>query len=175
MSDPPPAPHRNPSWPRTLVRALAICAGAVVILLPAWLPDRPEVPIERGTVEFLQALLLALSAAVMLGASAHAGAYRPVCRVLGLALIAAFVGEIEDFLSEILGWNFPEAWFVGGILLVALVMALRHRRVMVHFLATLGNHAGYSADLPELPRTAGMLSDFSRGARVFVDFGPAAG
>ena len=45
-------------------------------------------------------------------------------------------------MSEILGWRFPEAWVVGLILLVALITALRHRRVMVHFLATLGNHAG---------------------------------
>lgn len=142
MSDPPPKPRRNPSWSRTLVRALMICGGSVAILLPAWLPNRPDVPIERGTVELLQAFLLAAAAAVMLGAAAHAGPYRPVCRVLALGLIAAFVGEIEDFVSGILGWKFPEAWFVGGILLLALATAFRHRQVMVHFVATLGNHAG---------------------------------
>lgn len=124
------------------MRALLICGGSVAILLPAWLPNRPEVPIERGTVELLQAFLLAAAATVMLGASSHAGLYRPVCRVLGLGFIAAFVGEIEDFVSGILNWKFPEAWFVGAILLIALITALRHRRVMVHFLATLGNHAG---------------------------------
>lgn len=124
------------------MRALLICGGSVAILLPAWLPNRPEVPIERGTVELLQAFLLAAAATVMLGASAHAGLYRPVCRVLGLGFIAAFVGEIEDFVSGILKWKFPEAWVVGAILLIALITALRHRRVMVHFLATLGNHAG---------------------------------
>lgn len=142
MSDPPPKPRRNPSWSRTLVRTLMICGGSVAILLPAWLPNRPDVPIERGTVELLQAFLLAAAAAVMLGAAAHAGPYRPVCRVLALGLIAAFVGEIEDFVSGILGWQFPEAWFVGGILLLALATAFRHRQVMVHFVATLGNHAG---------------------------------
>jgi len=114
----------------------------VAILLPAWLPNRPSVPIERGTVELLQAFLLAASATVMLGASSHAGAYRPVCRILGLGLIAAFVGEIEDFVSEILGWKFPEAWVVAFILVIALITALRHRRVTIHFLSTLGNHAG---------------------------------
>lgn len=135
-------PQRNPSWSRTLVRILLICAGTVAILLPAWLPNRPRVPIERGTVELLQAFLLAAAATVMLGASPHAGAYRPVCRVLALGLIAAFVGEIEDFISGILGWKFPEAWVVGLILFVALITALRHRQMMVHFIATLGNHAG---------------------------------
>jgi hypothetical protein len=143
MSDGAPTkPQRNPSWSRTLVRALLVCAGSVAILLPAWLPNRPSVPIERGTVELLQAFLLAASATVMLGASSHAGIYRPVCRILGMGLIAAFVGEIEDFVSGILGWKFPEAWVVAFILVIALITALRHRRVTIHFLATLGNHAG---------------------------------
>jgi hypothetical protein len=142
MSDAPPKPQRNPSWSRTLVRLLMICAGCVAILLPAWLPNRPSVPIGRGTVELLQAFLLAASAVVMLGASPHAGSYRPVCRILTLGLIAAFVGEIEDFVSGILGWAFPEGWVIGAILLVALVAAFKHRRVMVHFIATLGQHAG---------------------------------
>lgn len=141
MSDDPPKPQRNPSWPRTLVRILLICGGTVAILLPAWLPDRPSVPIERGTVELLQAGLLAAAAAVMLGASPHAGVFRPVCQVLALGLIAAFVGEIEDFVSGILGWHFHEAWVIGLILLVALVNTIRHRRVMLQFLSQLGNHA----------------------------------
>jgi predicted membrane protein len=142
MSDVPAKPQRNSSWWRTLVRVILICAGTVAILLPAWLPNRPSVPVERGTVELLQALLLAAAAAVMFGASPHAGVNRPVCRVIGLGLIAAFVGEIEDFISEILGRNFPEAWAIGAIVMVALIIILRHRRVMLGFLSTLGNHAG---------------------------------
>ncbi|RYD22239.1 MAG: hypothetical protein EOP88_08900 [Verrucomicrobiaceae bacterium] len=135
-------PQRKASWKRTVVRAALICAGSVAILLPAWLPNRPDAPLERGTVELLQAFLLAVSAAIMLGAASHAGQNRPVCRVLAFGLIAGFVGEIEDFISGILGWKFPEAWFVGAILLVALVTIMKHRRVMLHFLTTLGNHAG---------------------------------
>ncbi len=134
--------RRKPSWSKTLLRTALICGGCVAILLPAWLPNRPDIPIERGTVELLQAFLLAASAAIMLGASPHAGAYRPVCRVMALGLIAAFVGEIEDFVSGILGWKFPEAWVVGAILVFGLVTALRHRRIMIHFLSGLGNHAG---------------------------------
>lgn len=134
--------RRNSSWSRTLLRATLISGGAVAILLPAWLPNRGSVPIERGTVELLQASLLAASSAIMLGASSHAGYNRPVCRVAGIVLFAAFIAEIEDFLSEILGLRFPEVWVLGVILLTALVTALRHRRVMVHFISTLGNHAG---------------------------------
>jgi hypothetical protein len=142
MSDPPPKPQRNPSLSRTLTRVLLVCAGSVAILLPAWLPNRPQVPIERGTVELLQAALLAAASVVMFGASSHAGYYRPVCRVLGLGFFAAFVGEIEDFVSGILKLKFPEAWVIAIILTVALVTALRHRMPMIHFFATLGNHAG---------------------------------
>ena len=135
-------PQRNSSWSATLLRVLLICGGSVAILLPAWLPNRPSVPIGRGTVELLQAFLLAAAAAVILGASTHAGRNRPVCRVLALGLLAAFVGEIDDFISGIMGINFPEGWTVGFILLYALVTIYRHRRVMFHFFSTMGNHAG---------------------------------
>ncbi len=124
------------------MRATLICGGTVAILLPAWLPSRPSVQIERGTVELLQALLLLAASAVMIGASPHAGFNRPVCRIFALALLAAFVGEIEDFISGFLHWKFPEAWVIGVILLIALISTFRHRRVMLHFLSTLGNHAG---------------------------------
>ena len=134
--------QRNPSWLRNLVRVTLICLGCIVILLPAWLPNRPTVPIKSGTVEFLQACLLAASAAVMLGAAPHAGRNRPVCLVLALLLIAAFVGEIEDFISSFLHLKFPEGWVAGTILLVAVITAFRHRRVVVHFVSTMGNHAG---------------------------------
>lgn len=141
MSDTLSKPRRNPSWKRTLLLTLLICLGSVMILLPAWLPNRPGVPMERGTVEFLQAMLLAAAAAVMLGTSSHAAYYRPVCRVLALGFLAAFIGEIEDFLSGILGIRFPESWCVGAILSLALITLLRHRKVMLHFLSVLGHHA----------------------------------
>ncbi len=134
--------QRHPSVKRTLTRIILICGGAIAILLPAWLPNHGSVPLERSTVELLQSLLLIAAAAVMFGASSHAGANRPVCRVLGLGLIAGFMGEIEDFVSGVLKFKFPEAWIVGVILLVALITTLRHWRVMVHFFSGLGNHAG---------------------------------
>lgn len=142
MFDAPPKPQRNPSFSRTLLRVLLISAGSVAILLPAWLPNRPSAPLERGTVELLQAVLLAAAAGLMFGASPHAGAYRPVCRVLGLALMAAFAGEIEDFVSGVMHLKFPEAWVAGTLAMAAIIIAMRHRRVMAHFIATLGQHAG---------------------------------
>jgi len=137
-----PSRRRDQSLSGTLLRIVMIAGGCVAILLPAWLPNRPSVPIERGTVEMIQALLLAASAVVMFGTGAHAGRYRPISRVLGLGFVAALIGEIEDFVSGILGWDFPEALLVAVILLVALITALRHRRASIDFLSKVGRHAG---------------------------------
>ncbi len=130
------------TWKSTLLRGLLICAGSVTILLPAWLPNRPGVPLERGTVELMQAGLLAAAAAVMTGALAHSGHRRAVCRVLAFGLAAALVGELEDFISGILDWPFPDTWVIGALLGAALVTGLRHRRVMLRFFETMGHHAG---------------------------------
>jgi hypothetical protein len=121
---------------------MLVCAGSVAILLPAWLPNRPGAPLERGTVEFLQAGLLAGATAVMLGAMAHSGRRRAVCRFLAFLLAAAVVGELEDFVSGILEWSFPDLWVIGILLFAALVTAVRHRRVMLRFFRTMGQHAG---------------------------------
>jgi hypothetical protein len=133
----------NPgSWKKTLVRGVMVCAGSVAILLPAWLPNKPGVPLERGTVELLQVAFLAASTAVMIGAMAHSGHRRSVCRVLAMGLAAALVGELEDFISGVMQWPFPDAWVIGIILLSALITVLRHKHVMLKFFSTLGHHAG---------------------------------
>ncbi|MBC7981185.1 MAG: hypothetical protein H7Y36_11535 [Armatimonadetes bacterium] len=124
------------------MRGLLISAGSIAILLPAWLPNKPGAPLERGTVELMQSGLLAAATAVMIGALAHAGQNRPVCRVIAFLLAAAVVGELEDFISGILKWRFPEAWAIGILIFAALVTALRHRRVMLEFFAKMGHHAG---------------------------------
>jgi len=137
-----PKIQRTTSWKGNLLKALLIAGGAIAILLPAWLPNKPSAPLSSGTVEFLQAALLAAAAAVIFGAQSHTGAYRPVARILGLALIAALIGEMEDFLSQFLGLRFPEGPIIVAVLLVALITALRHRRVVMHFFSTIGSHAG---------------------------------
>ena len=108
MSDESLELQRNSSWSRTLLRVALICGGSVAILLPAWLPNRPKVPIESGTVELLQASLLAAAAAVMFGASSHAGVNRPVCRVLALGFFAAFVVKSTILFRGPSISNFPQ-------------------------------------------------------------------
>jgi len=137
-----PKLQRSSSWRGNLLKALLIAGGAIAILLPAWLPNKPSAPLSSGTVELLQAVLLAAAAAVMFGAQSHTGMYRPVARMLGLGFVAALIGEMEDFLSEFLGIRFPEGPVIAVVLLVALVTALKHKRVVVHFFSTVGRHAG---------------------------------
>ena len=96
----------------------------------------------RGTVELMQAGLLAAATAVMIGVLAHSGHRRAVCRVLAFSLAAALVGELEDFISGILKWPFPEGWVIGVLLGAALITFLRHRKVMIRFFGTIGRHAG---------------------------------
>lgn len=134
--------QRKSTWSHTLVRVFLISAGCVAILLPAWIPDRSSAQLGRGTVEFLQALLLAAAAVVLLGSSAHAGPNRPVCRVLALGCLAAFIGEVDDFVTDVMNHKFIGEWLVALVLLVALITILRHRKVMLHFFSTVGNHAG---------------------------------
>ena len=129
-------------WKTTLLRGLLICAGSVTILLPAWLPNRPGAPLERGTVELMQAGLLAAATVVMAGAMAHSGPRRAVCRVLAFGLAAALVGELEDFISGIMKWPFPDVWVIGVLLGAALITIIRHRWVMLRFFETMGHHAG---------------------------------
>jgi hypothetical protein len=114
----------------------------LALLLPAWLPNKPGVPLERATVELMQAALLAASTVVMAGALAHAGPRRPVCRMLAFGLAAAVVGELEDFISGMMYWPFPDDWIIGLLLGAALVTALRHRWVMLRFFESMGHHAG---------------------------------
>jgi len=49
---------------------------------------------------------------------------------------------VEDFASLILGRPFPENWVVGAILVVVLITGIRHKRVVVEFVGTVGTHAG---------------------------------
>jgi hypothetical protein len=138
-----PSRKSNPgSWKKSLLRGVLICAGSAAILLPAWLPNKPGVPLERGTVELLQAAFLATSTAVMFGAMAHSGHRRCVCRVLAFGLAAALVGELEDFISGIMKWPFPHAWVVGLLIFLSLITVARHRYVMLKFFSTMGQHTG---------------------------------
>ena len=75
------------------MRVLLIAGGSVAILLPAWLPNRPSVPVEQGTVELLQAVLLAAASVVMWGASSHAGSGLIAAALLILYVFNRVIGS----------------------------------------------------------------------------------
>lgn len=73
-----------------------------MILIPAWLPDKPTLPVEDSAVEILQSALLGFAAALFLGMSPYAGPFRPVYRALALLAIAALIAEIGDAIDGVI-------------------------------------------------------------------------
>jgi hypothetical protein len=131
-----------PVWLRNTATALLVAAGSVLILMPAWLPDKPSFPVEGGVVETLQILLLLAATAVAIGGIRHAGRFRPICRVFALGLAAASLGELEDVLGMLVGKRFPMVWLIGPLLAAALFTLLRHRAATGLFFSSLMRHAG---------------------------------
>jgi hypothetical protein len=127
---------------RNSATTLLVAAGSVLILMPAWLPDKPSFPVEGGVVETLQILLLLGATAVAIGGTRHAGRFRPICRVFACGLAAASFGELEDVLGLILGRSFKVIWITGPLLAAALFTLLRHRAATGLFFASLMRHAG---------------------------------
>ncbi len=76
--------------------------GAVLILFPAWLPDKKSVPLEDSVVEIMQSALLAFSAALMFATAPHAGPYRAIYRAMGFLTVAALIAEIGGAVDDII-------------------------------------------------------------------------
>lgn len=134
--------RRWPPWLRNTAITLLVAAGSVLILAPAWLPDKPSFPVEGGVVETLQILLLLGATAVAIGGTRHAGRYRPICRVFAFGLAAASFGELEDVLGLAFGRGFKVIWLTGPLWFAAFFTLLRHRAATGLFVASLMRHAG---------------------------------
>ena len=89
-----------PSWLRTVLIALTMGFGAVLILFPAWIPDEKSVPMEDSVVETLQSALLAFSAALLFATAPHAGPFRAVYRSLGFLTIAFLIAEVGGAIDD---------------------------------------------------------------------------
>ncbi len=134
--------NRWPAWLKNLATTLLVAAGSVLILAPAWLPDKPSFPVEGGVVETLQIVLLLASTAVAVGGSRHAGRFRPICRVFAFGLAAASLGEIEDVLVMAFGHGIKVIWVTVPLVAAALFTLVRHRAATGLFIASLMRHAG---------------------------------
>lgn len=128
-----------PSWLRTVVIALLMGLGAVLILFPAWLPDKPSLPGEDSAVELLQSALLAFSAALLFATAPHAGPYRAVYRSLGFLTLAALIAEIGDPIDNIIAPLRHEFFVVALFIWIALTL-LRRRRETLHFIGFASRH-----------------------------------
>lgn len=124
---------RLPSWLRTLLIGGMIGGGAVLILFPAWLPEKPSMPAEDGTVELLQSALLAFTAALFFATASHAGSYHPVYRSFGFLALAALIAESSDTIDAALaplGHEIP----LMIVLVIAIATLMKNQKKTLHFI-----------------------------------------
>lgn len=107
--------------------------GAVIILFPAWLPDKPTLPVEDSAVEILQSALLGFAAALFFGSARHAGPYRAVFRSMGILSIAALIAEIGDAVDGIIS-PLRHEYAVAALFIWAAFLLLRHHRSTRRFI-----------------------------------------
>ncbi len=113
--------------------------GAVLLLFPAWLPDKKSVPLENSVVEIMQSALLAFSAALMFATAPHAGPFRAVYRSLGLLTIAFLIAEIGGAIDD----NIPplrHEYLIIPLLFWTGLTLLRRRRETLHFIGFASRH-----------------------------------
>ena len=135
----PKLPSSLPPWLRTILIALAMGFGAVLILFPAWLPDKKSIPMEDGVVETLQSALLAFSAALMFATAPHAGSFRAVYRSLGLLTIAFLMAEIGGAIDDNIHPLKHEYLMVPLLCWTGLTL-FRRRRQTLHFIGFASRH-----------------------------------
>ncbi len=113
--------------------------GAVLILFPAWLPDKKSVPLENSVVEIMQSALLAFSAALMFATAPHAGPFRAVYRSLGLLTIAFLIAEIGGAIDDNIHPLRHEYLIIPLLFWTGLTL-LRRRRETLHFIGFASRH-----------------------------------
>ncbi|MFP6882098.1 MAG: hypothetical protein VCA34_14175 [Roseibacillus sp.] len=128
-----------PPWLRTVMIALLMGFGAVLILFPAWLPEKPSLPIEDSAVEILQSALLSFSAALLFATAPHAGPYRAIYRSLGFITIAALLGEIGDTIDNLID-PLRHEYFIVALFIWTGLTLLRRRKETLHFIGFASRH-----------------------------------
>ncbi|MBJ06787.1 MAG: hypothetical protein CMO40_06685 [Verrucomicrobiaceae bacterium] len=128
-----------PSWLRTILIAVAIGLGAVLILFPAWLPDETNAPLEDRAVEIMQSALLAFAAALFFATAPHAGPFRAVYRSLGFLGVALLVAEIEGAINDVID-PLRHEYIVVPLLIWAGLTLSRRRRETLHFIGFASRH-----------------------------------
>ncbi len=153
-----------PPWLRTILITLSMGLGAVLILFPAWLPDKKSVPLENSVVEVMQSALLAFSAALMFATAPHAGPYRAIYRAIGFLTVAALIAEIGGAIDDIIN-PLRHEYLVIPLLVWTGLTLLRHRRETLYFIGFASRHPASGFALAALI----LIYAFSRvfGSSVF--------
>jgi len=102
--------------------------------MPAWLPNKPTMPVEDSIVEFLQLALLFGSAAFFFAAAPHAKKMKPVFRIFGFIAILVTLSEHDLLINHVIN-PIEWIWFlvVAGILIVARLF--KHQKAFRSFIA----------------------------------------
>jgi hypothetical protein len=127
------------SWHRTLIIAIFISLGSILVLFPAWLPRGEKVAVEDSAVELLQLALLSASAAFLVAASSHAGRFKPTYRAMACGTMAAAVGEFEEVLRNFMSKEWSNLLPVP-FLVVALYYLVRYKRETLRFAGLASRH-----------------------------------
>lgn len=118
------------------------CLGASLALLPAWLPEKPHLPLGQHSVEILQILFLAGASILFFAAAGHTGRFAPPYRAAGWIALAATVAETAYGGSRL--WELDERWRLLAYLPLAIgiLQILRHPASTSLFLRLLSRRAG---------------------------------
>lgn len=92
---------------RTLGTYVLIGLGSIAILAPAWLPNRPTLPVEDSLVQVLQLVLLVASGAFFFAAAPHARKMKPIFHACGILGITAAISEHDQILNQLIS---PIRW-----------------------------------------------------------------
>ncbi len=128
-----------PAWLRTVYVAVLIGLGAVLLLFPAWLPNKPRLPVEDSAVEILQSALLGFSAALFFATVPHAGSFGPIYRAWGIACLGVLVAEIGRAIDHLID-PLRHEYIMVALLAIILITLARHRKVFLRFVGLASRH-----------------------------------
>ncbi len=120
------------NWPKALGVYLLIGLGSFLVLFPAWLPNKPTLPVEDGVVEGLQFVLLLASGAFLFAAAYQRKHIRSIYRALGAFCVMAAVSENDHLLAPILG-DLPFKWILIPTIIWVLIDVFTHKKALRRF------------------------------------------
>ncbi|MGE9267531.1 MAG: hypothetical protein ACQKBY_05505, partial [Verrucomicrobiales bacterium] len=117
------------------------CLGAFLALIPAWLPNKPHLPLEQHSIEILQVAFLTGSAILFFAAVSHTGRYRPAYLVMGYVSSAAVLAEVADGTQRLWGWTLQLQHLAYLPLALAAFILLKNLKICSFYLRILSRRA----------------------------------